>query len=393
MPKKTPATRARAASVEPPTKTINLALQGGGAHGAFAWGVLDYLLEDGRLKFEGISGTSAGSMNAVVLAYGLHMGGADEARAALERFWRAVSEAGERYSPIRTLPWEQHNGWNNDQGLLFQFFKTLTNTFSPYQLNPNNFNPLRDILEEQIDFDRLNTCKKTKLFLSATGVQSGNVKVFNTHEVTADAVMASACLPFLYQSVFIDGEPYWDGGYMGNPALFPLFYNTDARDVLIVHINPIRRVGNPTSQHEIEDRVNELSFNSSLIKELRAVAFVQKLLDEGWLKPEYRDRMKYVLIHSLRADEALKDLSTASKLTTDWPFLLNLRDRGRAAAAQWLADNYDDVGKRQTVDLRAEFLNSGSEMKESVVPTKRGAGRASGRASGDIAGGKPARRR
>ena len=387
MRTKTPApakSRARSRRAEPATKTINLALQGGGAHGAFAWGVLDYLLEDGRLKFEGVSGTSAGSMNAVVMAYGLHVGGNEEARVALERFWRAVSEAGERYSPVKAMPWESRDQhWNNDHGLMFQFFKTLTNTFSPYQLNPNNFNPLKDILEQQIDFKRLNTCKKTKLFLSATSVQSGNVKVFNTHEVTADAVMASACLPFMYQSVFIDGEPYWDGGYMGNPALFPLFYNTDSRDVLIVHINPIKREGNPTTQHEIEDRVNELSFNSSLIKELRSVAFVQKLLDEGWLKPEFRDQMKYVLIHSLRADVVLKDLSTASKLNTDWPFLLNLRDRGRAAAAQWLADNYDDVGKRQTVDLRSEFLNSGSEMKVPVVPTKRGPGR--------IPGGKPPR--
>jgi NTE family protein len=374
MKKKSPTpnrTVSRPRSTEPATKTINLALQGGGAHGAFAWGVLDYLLEDGRLKFEGVSGTSAGSMNAVVLAYGLHVGGADEARAALARFWQAVSEAGDRYSPLKAMPWEDPSRhWNNDESFAFQFFKTLTNTFSPYQLNPNNFNPLKDILEQQIDFDSLRTCTKTKLFLSATSVQSGNVKVFNTNEVTADAVMASACLPFMYQSVFIDGEPYWDGGYMGNPSLFPLFYNTDARDVLIVHINPIKREGNPTTQHEIEDRVNELSFNSSLIKELRAVAFVQKLLDEGWLKPEFRDQMKYVLIHSLRADVVLKDLSTASKLNTDWAFLLNLRDRGRAAAAQWLADNYDDVGKRQTVDLRAEFLNSGSEMKESVIPTK-----------------------
>jgi len=162
MRTKTPApakSRARSRRAEPATKTINLALQGGGAHGAFAWGVLDYLLEDARLKFEGVSGTSAGSMNAVVMAYGLHVGGNEEARAALERFWRAVSEAGERYSPVKAMPWESRDQhWNNDHGLMFQFFKTLTNTFSPYQLNPNNFNPLKDILEQQIDFKRLNTC-------------------------------------------------------------------------------------------------------------------------------------------------------------------------------------------------------------------------------------------
>ncbi len=354
------------------TKTINLALQGGGAHGAFAWGVLDHLLEDGRLRFDGVSGTSAGSMNAVVLAYGLHKGGADEARAGLEKFWRAIAEAGAMYSPLRPMPWESPaTHWNNDAGVAFQFFKTITNTFSPYQLNPTNFNPLKDILEDQIDFDELHHCQKTKLFLSATSVETGNVRVFNTHEVTADAVMASACLPFLYQAVQIDGEPYWDGGYMGNPSLFPLFYNTDARDVLIVHINPIVRRGTPTTQHEIEDRLNEVSFNSSLIKELRAVAFVQKLLDEGWLKEQYRDQMKYVLIHSLRADKYLSDLSSASKMCTDWGFLELLRDRGRAAAEEWLDRHFHDVGKRQTVDLRGDFLNSGSEMKSPAAPTKK----------------------
>ena len=362
MPRKSPAARARKPAAR--TRTINLALQGGGAHGAFAWGVLDYLLEDGRLIFDGISGTSAGSMNAVVLAYGLHIGDGPGARAALHNFWKAVSDAGQKYSLVRAWPWERHMGdWNNDDGWSFQTFKAMTNLFSPYQLNPANFNPLRDLLVEQVDFAELNTCKKTRLFLSATNVQTGNVRVFGTGEVTVDAVMASACLPFLYQAVEIDGQSYWDGGYMGNPALFPLFYGTDTRDVLIVHINPIVRDGTPTTPHEIDDRVNEISFNSSLIKELRAVAFVQKLLDEGWLKEEYRDQMKYVLIHSLRADQALADLSSASKLCTEWGFLTTLRDRGRVAAKEWLDRHHDDIGIRQTVDLRAEFLNSGSEMK------------------------------
>lgn len=369
--RKTSRTSNAKASAATNTKTINLALQGGGAHGAFAWGVLDYLLEDGRLRFDGISGTSAGSMNAVVMAYGLHVDGQRGARNALEKFWWAISEAGARYSPVRNWPWEGLPGnWNRDDSVSFQMFKAVTNTFSPYQLNPMNFNPLRDILCEQIDFDELNKCQKTKLFLSATNVQNGNVRVFNTHEVTADSVMASACLPFLYRAVEIEGEPYWDGGYMGNPALFPLFYNTDARDVLIVHINPIVRKGTPTVPHEIEDRVNELSFNSALIKELRAVAFVQKMVDEGWLKDKHKNQLKYVLIHSLRADASLSDLSAASKLCTDWPFLEMLRDRGREAAKIWLEKHFDDIGVRQTVDLRAEFLNSGSEMKPQVQPTK-----------------------
>ena len=346
-------------------KTINLALQGGGAHGAFAWGVLDRLLEDGRLAFEGISGTSAGSMNAVVLAHGMQTGGRDGARAALEKFWQAVSEAGERYSFVKASPWDRLKGnhWNNDASLSFQAFKAMTNAYSPYQLNPTNFNPLRNLLTEQIDFKALNRYKGQKLFLSATNVQSGNVRIFQNPEITVDVVMASACLPFMYQAVEIDGHSYWDGGYMGNPALFPLFYRTDARDVLIIHINPIVRLGTPTTPHEIEDRVNEISFNSALIKELRAVAFVQKLIGDGWLKDEYRDQLKYVLIHSLRADDALGDLSAASKLCTDWSFLQTLRDRGREATSAWLERHFDDIGNRQTVDLHAQFLDSGSEMR------------------------------
>ena len=366
MPRK-PKPAASRPSTRPPVakiKTINLALQGGGAHGAFAWGVLDRLLEDGRITFEGISGTSAGSMNAVVLVSGLIKGGPDGARAALESFWHAVATAGERYSLVRVSPWDRLKGnhWNNDDSLSFQAFKAMTNAFSPYQLNPSNFNPLKDILNEQVDFDALNRHEEQKLFLSATNVQSGNVRIFQNPEITADVVMASACLPFLYQAVEIGGHTYWDGGYMGNPALFPLFYRTIANDVLIVHINPIVRAGTPTTPHEIEDRVNEISFNSALIKELRAVAFVQKLIGDGWLKDEYRDQLKYVFIHSLRADDVLSDLSAASKLCTDWSFLQTLRDRGRTAATVWLDQHFEDVGIRQTVDLHAQFLDSGSEM-------------------------------
>ena len=367
MPRKSAVSPKSSASAK--VKTINLALQGGGAHGAFAWGVLDKLLEDGRLDFEGISGTSAGSMNAVVLVHGLLAGGRDGAREGLEKFWQAISAAGERYSLVRTMPWDRlkMDHWNNEDSLNFQAFKAMTNAFSPYQLNPMNFNPLREILKDQVDFEVINRHNNQKLFLSATNVQSGNVRVFQNPEISVDVVMASACLPFLYQAVEIDGNTYWDGGYMGNPALFPLFYLTDARDVLIVHINPIVRVGTPTNPHDIEDRVNEISFNSALIKELRAVAFVQKLIGDGWLKDEFRDQLKYVLIHSLRADDALADLSAASKLCTDWSFLQTLRDRGREAASVWLAAHFEDIGIRQTVDLRAQFLNSGSEMRQVPV--------------------------
>ncbi|HEX9392689.1 MAG TPA: patatin-like phospholipase family protein [Usitatibacteraceae bacterium] len=351
-------------------KRINLALQGGGSHGAFTWGVIDQLLADGRIDIEGISGTSAGSMNAVVYAYGYFSGGPDGARAALERFWKAVSVSADRYSPLHAAPWERlTKSRSDDNAFAFEAFKIITNAFSPYQLNPLNFNPLLNILNEQIDFKALNTCRRTKLFLSATNVHTGKVRVFNTHEVTAQSVMASACLPQLFQAVEIDGEPYWDGGYMGNPALFPLFYETEARDVLIVHINPIERQGTPTTPAEIYNRVNEISFNSSLIKEFRAIAFVQKMHDEGWLKPEFRDKMKYVLIHSLRADKVLADLSIASKFSSDWDFLLELRERGRTAAADWLKRHFNDLGVRATVDLRAEFLTSGSELANAQPDT------------------------
>ena len=337
-------------------KRINMALQGGGAHGAFAWGVMDRFLEDGRIDIEGLSGTSAGSMNAVVYAYGA-LKGKENAREALHNYWQAISDAGQKYSMVKRTPWEQmFGGWNMERSVASEGFKLLTSTFSPYQLNPMNFNPLREVLEAHVDFKALDSSQATKLFLSATNVRSGKVKIFKTHEITADVVLASACLPYLFQAVEIDGEHYWDGGYMGNPALYPLFYHTDSRDVVILHINPIEREGPPTQSSEIANRVNEITFNSSLIKELRSVYFVQQLLDQGKIKDEFRDDFKYVLIHSIRADSALADLSVSSKFACEWDFLTMLRDRGRECASEWLAKHFSDLGIRSTVDLKREFL-------------------------------------
>ena len=289
-----------ASSSQTGAKRINMALQGGGAHGAFAWGVMDRFLEDGRIDIEGLSGTSAGSMNAVVYAYGA-LKGKENAREALHNYWQAISDAGQKYSMVKRTPWEQmFGGWNMERSVASEGFKLLTSTFSPYQLNPMNFNPLREVLEAHVDFKALDSSQATKLFLSATNVRSGKVKIFKTHEITADVVLASACLPYLFQAVEIDGEHYWDGGYMGNPALYPLFYHTDSRDVVILHINPIEREGPPTQSSEIANRVNEITFNSSLIKELRSVYFVQQLLDQGKIKDEFRDDFKYVLINSGR---------------------------------------------------------------------------------------------
>lgn len=339
-------------------KAINLALQGGGAHAAFAWGVMDRLLEDGRIHIEGISGTSAGSMNAVVLAYGLLEGGREGARQKLYEFWNAISEAGQLYNPAQLLPLEKFwYGNNTEQGVLRLAFESLTRWFSPYQLNPCDFNPLRDVLLKTVDFEHLQTCQVTKLFLTATNVRTGQVKVFRTDEVSVDVVMASACLPTLFKAVEIDGEYYWDGGYTGNPALFPLYKTTQSCDILIIHINPIERPAPPMLANQIFNRVNEISFNSSLLNEYRAIAFVNKLLDEDWLKKEYRDKLKYILLHSISADNALSDLSVATKNTNDWDFLLMLRNRGIAKANEWLARHFNNVGVRSTVDLKSELVN------------------------------------
>lgn len=340
-----------------PRKKINLALQGGGSHGAFAWGVLDKLLEDGRLEIEAVSGTSAGSMNAAALAYG-SIGGPEAAREKLHDLWKAVAESGQRSNPLGQLSWQSTDVVGQLlSSMAMLWFQAVTHTFSPYQLNPNNLNPLKDVLVSQVDFQRMNAASKIKLFLAATNVRSGKVKVFGIDEaITADMVMASACLPQLFRAVEIEGESYWDGGYMGNPVLYPLFYYTESSDVLIVHINPIERPGPPRSASEIMNRVNEITFNSSLMKELRAVHFVQKMMDEGWIKEEFLDRLKYVLIHSLRADLALSDLPPSTKFSSDWGFLQMLRDRGRLHAGEWLEKNFADVGIRSTVNLTNDFL-------------------------------------
>jgi NTE family protein len=306
-------------------------------------------------------------MNAVVYAFGKHMGGNDGAREQLEVFWRRVSEIGERYNPLKALPDGGMSSLQMRFSPMFEMFKAVTHSFSPYQLNPANFNPLREVLESVVDFTAMPEIQDTKLFLTATNVRTGQPRVFRTHEVTVDAVMASACLPQLFQAVEIDGEHYWDGGYMGNPSLYPLFYHTRSRDVIILHINPIERDEIPMTSGEIYNRVNEISFNSALIKELRAVAFVQKLQDDGALKPEFESKYKYVLIHSIRADAVLGDLSVATKFDTGWEFLTMLRDRGRATAAEWHARHRNDIGVRSTVDLRAEFLQSGGE-NDAVPP-------------------------
>ncbi len=337
-------------------KKVNLALQGGGAHGAVSWGVADKILEDPRIDVAAISGASAGAVNAVALAYGLHKGGADGARETLEKLWRAVSDAGEIYSPVRGNPFALFFGGTDVvNALSYQVFDAITRTFSPYQLNPFDFNPLKDVLNRCIDFESLRQCRKTQLFVAATNVRNGKVHVFETKDVSVDAICASTCLPFLFKAVEIDGEHYWDGGYMGNPVLYPFFYDAPSSDIVIVHVNPLERDETPTTAPEIMNRVNEISFNSSLLRELRAISFVHRLLDDGWLKDEYRDRLRDIRIHSVRSDKALVDYDISSKFRTDWPFLTELRDKGRAIATTWIDRNYDKIGVESSVDLRAMF--------------------------------------
>lgn len=337
-------------------KTVNLALQGGGTHGAFTWGVLDRLLEDGRLAIEGISGTSSGAINAAVLAQGFDRGGTAGARQALERFWRRVSELG-WMSPVHRGPVERMQGsWNLDASLGAVWLDQLGRVLSPYQTNPLNLSPLRILLEETIDAPLLHAAGAIKLFVAATRVKDGKVRIFERQEVTVDALLASACLPQLFQAVEIAGEAYWDGGYMGNPAIFPLIYGCAARDIVIVEVNPLTREGVPKTAAEIMNRLNEITFNASLMREMRAIAFVDALLEEGQAHGPGVDRLKRLHIHLVEAEEAMETLGVVSKLNTDLDFLLYLKELGRTTAGRWLDANFAALGERTTIDLRKLFL-------------------------------------
>ena len=337
-------------------KSINLALQGGGAHGAFTWGVLDRLLEDGRIHIEAISGTSAGALNAVALADGMMRADEDGARESLERLWRSVSEAG-RLSPIQRGPIDVFMGnWSLDNSPSYIFFDLLSRVASPYDMNPLSLNPLKEIVETVVDFNLVRSCDVMKLFISATNVETGRVKVFNRHELTCDMVMASACLPHMFQAVEIDGVPYWDGGFMGNPVLFPFYGSSKSQDIVIVQINPVERPGTPRSAREILNRVNEITFNSSLLKEIRAIDFVRRLLDEGKLDPKDYRRVN---LHIVEAQDMIMPMGASSKLNTEW--MRHLFDTGRQRASDWIDHCYPHLGERPTIDTRAMFQGLGVE--------------------------------
>jgi NTE family protein len=340
------------------SKTINLALQGGGAHGAFTWGVLDRLLDEERLVIEGISGTSAGAMNAAMLKTGLLDGGRQSARSQLDKFWGSVRHnAAANVNPLSDwLKLFSPDAAKITERLMREPASHLGDSFrralSPYDWNPLNINPLRELLESLIDFDRVCQDCYPHLFISATNVRSGKIKVFAEDEVSIDTILASACLPDLFQAVGIDGEHYWDGGYMGNSALFPLFYHAESRDIVIVHVNPIVRADVPRTAGDIMDRVNEISFNSSLLGELRTIAFVRRMIAEGKLRP---GEMKDVLIHSIRDDATMSPLGVATKVSPDPGLLDHLKASGREAAGAFLRDHWGKLGEESSVDLRAMF--------------------------------------
>lgn len=352
-------------------KKINLALQGGGSHGAFTWGVLDYLLEDGRFDFEGISATSAGSMNAVVMAAGFIAGGVDGARQSLKNFWRKVSDAGAVFCPVQNAMPENPFGafmpkWMTGDDTTAQFFNVMSQNISPYQFNPLNLNPLRDILDEMVDFGAIRKTKEFKLFITATNVRTGASRIFTTEELTRDMVMASAALPNIFQAVEISGDAYWDGGYVGNPSLWPLFYETEGHDLLIVHVNPIIHDGIPKDALSIEDRVNEITFNSAMLKEMRAIAFVQKLLHQNMLKEEYRKKYRDVLIHAIRAENVMRAFPIATKFDTSWSLLNKLKEAGYKTASDWAKENFDKIGHQSSISLEDDYLNVAIDKKTKI---------------------------
>ncbi len=340
-------------------RTLNLALQGGGSHGAFTWGVLDALLADPRITPEGLSGTSAGAVNAVVLAHGWVQALAQDrdpragAREALGRFWEQVATWGS----LGAL----HKQWSSLLwgGLPQEFAPTNIMTsawrglFSPYQANPLDINPLRDWLEREVDFDAL-ARGPLKVFVSATHVTTGKAVIFSGAQLTAQAVMASCCLPMLFKAVEIDGEHYWDGGYSVNPALTPLIHSCASADLMVVQINPLRRDERPDSPGEILDRINELTFNASLLTQMRSIDFVNRLLAEGSLKAS---RCRTLLVHRIDGGEAMRAYGSSTRTSADATLIRELFALGQSAATDWLARHYDALGRHGTVDIRRDYLD------------------------------------
>jgi len=336
----------------PARRPICLALQGGGAHGAFQWGVLDRLLEDDRLDIRAVSGVSAGAMNGTALVSGLASG---DGRAALDKLWREVNQSGGRnvfgdsaiWNAARTPDWIKDSPF-------WRAGETLAMSMSPYEFNPLNHNPLKRVLQASVDFGAVQA-SDIRLFVAATAVRQAKARIFQTNEINADVLMASACLPHLFQAVEIDGEPYWDGGYLTNPPLWPLTGDDTPDDVLLITLNPMVRDETPKSAGDIVDRLNEIVFNAPLVAELRAIALAGELIEHGQLKGGGAGPYRHVRLHAIEADGWLSDLSLRSKFNTEWGFLNDMKARGRAAADDWLNACLVSVGRQSSVDLQARF--------------------------------------
>ncbi|MDP3379194.1 MAG: patatin-like phospholipase family protein [Brevundimonas sp.] len=340
----------------PPPPPVCLALQGGGSHGAFQWGVLDRLLEAEALDFRAVTCASAGAMNAAALISGLEAGGFDGARKALDKLWREINLSGGRNIFGDSSIWSAtfSPAWMKDTPL-WRSAESLAMTLSPYQFNPFNLNPLRRVLDTVVDFEAVQQ-SDIQLFVATTAVKKGRVRLFENGELSVDVLLASACLPHLFQAVEIEGEPYWDGGYLANPPLWPLFYASTPDDILLLPLNPFQRDETPRDADVIMERLNEIVFNAPLVAELRAVAFVQNLIEAGRLNQTGDDGYRKLRMHAIEADTHLSDLPLRSKFDTEWTFLNRLKDKGRAAADVWLSDCLAHVGKTPSVDLKARFL-------------------------------------
>lgn len=304
-----------------------------------------------------MSATSAGAANAVVLAQGLLRGDKEEARAVLSDFWYTISQSGIPFSlfkpPYSLFSPDPYHQFSLRDSILYIGFDYMTRLLSPYQFNPFNINPLKMLLESKVDFDAIRNNSTINIFVCATNVETCKVRIFSTPEINIDTVLASACLPNLFQSVPIEGTYYWDGGYIGNPAIFPLIYDCASKDVVIVHVNPIVRKGEPKQASQILNRLNEVSFNSSLIRELRAISFVSKLIDDGAISDK---EMKKMRIHSIRSDSEMSHYCDSSKVNTDWTFLSRLKEQGRNVAENWLSENFNKIGSESSVNINSDFL-------------------------------------
>jgi NTE family protein len=330
-------------------KVITLALQGGGALGALTWGVLDRLLEEPKLKIEAISGTSAGAINAAALASGYAKGGREGARKSLDDFWNSVGTASYSISSSTGV----HGALlPNPQKLLLG----LTRFFSPYQLNPFDINPLRDIVARVVDFDAVQSRRAIRVFVGATRVRTGTLRLFENRELTSDSLLASACLPTLNHAIEIDGEPYWDGGYTGNPAVYPLIYRCKTPSILVVMLQPLTREDPPTSAQAIRSRLTEFQFNSSFLREMRSIALAKQAIDAQWLPiGSLERRFRKLNFHLIETDDLLARMSIEKTLNADLGFLLKLKEEGRTRAGAWLEKHFEQVGGQSSIDLAKLF--------------------------------------